>query len=70
MLALVNREEFLDDVLSVFEFFIMLLKSQFDIHCVVFVGSQTESIPLQCVSVAHPAIAQVNLTSLWERILL
>ena len=49
--SFVNRKELLNNILSILELGIVLLKSQFDAHAVVFVLSQAETISLKSITV-------------------
>ena len=57
LLCIINTEKLGYDVLSVLELRIILLKPELDTHVIILILSQAEAIPLQSISVAHPAVA-------------
>ena len=55
----VDREELLNDIMSITEIGIVLLETQFDGHMIVFIVSQAKAISLEGISVTHATVAEV-----------
>ena len=68
LIRLINREELLDNIMSVSEVRVVLLQPQLDVHVVILVVRQAEAITLECISIAHPSIAKVDLRALGKAI--